>query len=348
MAALREDLQDINPNKLFAVVPLPHAATTDIFVRQLQALVTPRTQNADDLVDAWIWCFNASQPNQGGVWVPHLGWALTLIAPPTDPRPAPSTGGQERAPPQPGANTLNIPPREDLADWESRTARDRGRNLRSMVERYLPGAGTASRGPPRRGGDPGTIAMIVLDSGHYYQVRISPHPQEHHWSLEAVDSMLPHPCGHLTAVLEFRAFFRFPVARLPMAGLWFTTPWRLVSNPTGLLLRAFGLPYHPMSRSPLPHPVTGPFSASRGFPIPLGCRAAPFHRSSRVYTPPGRQQPCGAGPLDPHPSGDRFVRLAPVAPFPLCPFPLWRVPSPLLAYSPRPAPSPSPGPVVGP
>ena len=33
--------------------------------------------------------------------------------------------------------------------------------------------------------------MIVLESGHYYQVRISPHPQECHWNLEAVDSMLP-------------------------------------------------------------------------------------------------------------------------------------------------------------
>ena len=33
--------------------------------------------------------------------------------------------------------------------------------------------------------------MIVLENGHYYQVRINPHPQEHHWSLEPVDSMLP-------------------------------------------------------------------------------------------------------------------------------------------------------------
>ena len=35
VAALREHLQAVNPNRLFAVVPLPHAATTDIFVRQL-------------------------------------------------------------------------------------------------------------------------------------------------------------------------------------------------------------------------------------------------------------------------------------------------------------------------
>ena len=83
---------------------------------------------------------------------------------------------------------------------------------------------------------------------------------------------------------------------------------------------------HPIPCSPLPHPVTGPLPASCGFPIPRGCCAAPFHLSSRVYTPPGSQQPCGAGPLDPHPSGDRFVRLALVAPFP----------SPTLLPGPRP------------
>ena len=44
VAALREHLQDVNSSRLFAVVPLPHAARTEIFVRQLQALVTPGTQ----------------------------------------------------------------------------------------------------------------------------------------------------------------------------------------------------------------------------------------------------------------------------------------------------------------
>ena len=73
--------------------------------------------------------------------------------------------------------------------------------------------------------------------------------------------------------------------------------------------------------SPLPHPVTGPLPASCGFPIPRGCCVAPFHLSSGVYTPSGGQQPCGAGPLDPHPSGDRFVRLALVDPFPSPPLP---------------------------
>ena len=43
----------------------------------------------------------------------------------------------------------------------------------------------------------------------------------------------------------------------PLHGDWF-------SNPTGLLLGAFGLP----PRSPLPHPVTGPIPASLSFPIP--------------------------------------------------------------------------------
>ena len=33
--------------------------------------------------------------------------------------------------------------------------------------------------------------MIVFQNGHYYQVRIIPHPQESHWSLEAINSMPP-------------------------------------------------------------------------------------------------------------------------------------------------------------
>ena len=75
----------------------------------------------------------------------------------------------------------------------------------------------------------------------------------------------------------------------------------------------------------LPHPGTGPFPASHGLPTPSGGCAAPAPRpsaprllvpSSLVYTPPGGQEPFGAGPLDPLPSRDRFVRLARVAPFP--------------------------------
>ena len=118
----------------------------------------------------------------------------------------------------------------------------------------------------------------------------------------------------------------------PLHGNWFP-------NPMGLLLGALGLPSHPIFHSPMPHPVTGPFPASRALPTLPGCCAAlatrpclslPLFPSSRVYTPPGRQQPCGAGPLDPHPSGDRFVRLARVAPFP----------PPRLSLVPRPRPMP--------
>ena len=49
---------------------------------------------------------------------------------------------------------------------------------------------TARAAPPPREGDPSTIAMILLENGHYYQGGFSPHPHEHHWSLEAVNSML--------------------------------------------------------------------------------------------------------------------------------------------------------------
>ena len=185
---LREHIQHVNLSRLFAMVPLLHAATTEIFVRQLRALVTPGAQITNDLIVAWIWWFNTHQPDQRGIWVPHLGWAHTLIAPPRDPRPAPSTGGQEWAAPPSRAEFLHIQPYEVLSGWESRTARHRGRNLTSMVERHPDRARTA---PPRRERDPSTIAMIVLESGHYYQVRITLHPQESHWSLEAATSMLP-------------------------------------------------------------------------------------------------------------------------------------------------------------
>ena len=125
------------------------------------------------------------------MWVPHPGLAHTLIAPPTEPRPDPSLGGLERAAPQPRANALNIPPYNGLADWESRTAPDRERNLRDMVEGYPPGAETARTGPPGRKDDPSTVSMIVVESGHYYQVLITPDPHECHWNLEALASIHP-------------------------------------------------------------------------------------------------------------------------------------------------------------
>ena len=127
------------------------------------------------------------QPDQGDIWVPHLGWAQKLIAPPTNAKPAPRIGGQGQAAPPPRAGTLHIPRYEGLAEWESRTARDMGRNLTSMVGRYPE---TARAGPPPRERDPTTIATIVFESSRYYQVRITRHPQESHWCLEAAHSML--------------------------------------------------------------------------------------------------------------------------------------------------------------
>ena len=149
--------------RLFTVVPLPHAATTSLFVRQVQALVTPGAQVSDDLIEAWIWWFNTHQPVQRGVWVPHLGWVHTLIAPRTDPRTAPSTGDRERVAPPPRPETLCIPPYEGLAAWESGTARSRGHNLTGLAARSPE---TTRAAPPPRECDPGTIAMIVLENGH--------------------------------------------------------------------------------------------------------------------------------------------------------------------------------------
>ena len=178
------------------------------------------------------------------MWFPHLGWVHTLIAPPTDPRPAPSTGGRERAAPPPSPETLRIPPYEGLVG----TAHSRGHNLTSLAARYLE---TARAAPPPRERDPGTIAMIVLENGHYYQVRIIPHQQESHRSLEAVDSMLPattdlpdsptplfpgQPPDPLTAIVSGTAgtwhpgyalycFWRWAQRRWPHIRAWSAT-WR--------------------------------------------------------------------------------------------------------------------------
>ena len=100
----------------------------------------------------------------------------------------PSTGGRERAAPPPRPETLRIQRHKGLAAWESGSARDRGRNLTSLATRYPEMARAA---PQPRERDSSTIAMIVLENGRYYQVRIIPHPQESQWSLEATNSMLP-------------------------------------------------------------------------------------------------------------------------------------------------------------
>ena len=70
--------------------------------------------------------------------------------------------------------------------------------------------------------------------------------------------------------------------------------------------------------SPAPSPLPMVFRCLGAVvqPVPHPCLSPvpPSHPSSRVYTPPGRQQPRGTGPQDPHPSGDRFVLLARVVP----------------------------------
>ena len=93
--------------------------------------------------------------------------------------------------------------------------------------------------------------MILLESGHYYQVRITPHPGECNWNLETVDSMLPasaalpdgftplhqnQPRDPLMAVLLGEAgswhpghapycFWRWPQRRWPHTKDWMAT-WR--------------------------------------------------------------------------------------------------------------------------
>ena len=131
------------------------------------------------------------QPDRGRVWVSHHACAHTVSAPPTEPRSAPNPGGGTRAAPQLSADALNVPPHGGLAYWESRTARERKQNLRTMGERYAQSVGEGAHAEPPPRDTPSTVSMVVLESGHYYQVRITPQPLENHWDLEAADSMLP-------------------------------------------------------------------------------------------------------------------------------------------------------------
>ena len=87
----------------------------------------------------------------------------------------------------------------------------------------------------------------------------------------------PHPCGHLTAVPVFRAFSRLPVARLPMVGPWFTTPWRLVSHPHGAVAWRFRPPIPPHVPFPFTRSCHRPNPRVPWFPAPMGPLCGPCH-----------------------------------------------------------------------
>ena len=100
----------------------------------------------------------------------------------------------------------------------------------------------------------------------------------------------------------------FPMPRdsLPPLVPWFATPRRPIPlchvlSPVTAYLPRFCLPISRACCAALTTHLS---------------RSQPLSPPSRVYTPPGRQQPCGAGPAYLHPSGEGFVRLARVAPFP--------------------------------
>ena len=119
----------------------------------------------------------------------------TGFTPPTEPRAAPNPGARTRDAPQLNADALNIPPHRGLAYWESRTAREREQNLRMMTEHYGQTAGPGAHAEPWPRDAPSTVAMVVLESKHYYQVRITPRPLDNHWGFRAADSMLPRDVG---------------------------------------------------------------------------------------------------------------------------------------------------------
>ena len=63
------------------------------------------------------------------------------------------------------------------------------------MERYTQTVWTGAHAEPLARDTLSTIAMVVLESGHYYQVRITPRTLERCWDLEAVDPMLPRGMG---------------------------------------------------------------------------------------------------------------------------------------------------------
>ena len=115
------------------------------------------------------------------------------------------------------------------------------------------------------------------------------------------------------------------MARLPIVGPRFTTAWRLVSQSHGAVAWRFWSPFP--SHVPFPYATSchRPILSVPWTPCPTLLLRGPIPSLIPCLYPTGRQQPWGAGPLDPHPSGDRFVRLARVAPFPPPPLSLCRV-----------------------
>ena len=56
--------QGLHANRLFAVAPLLHGATS-VYARQLEGFLNPGERVSDNLVDVWIWWFHLHQPDQG-------------------------------------------------------------------------------------------------------------------------------------------------------------------------------------------------------------------------------------------------------------------------------------------
>ena len=52
-------------------------------------------------------------------------------------------------------------------------------------------AGPEAHAGPLGRGTPSTVSTVLLESGRYYQVTITPWPLARHWDMEAVNSMLP-------------------------------------------------------------------------------------------------------------------------------------------------------------
>ena len=141
---------------------------------------------------------------------------------------------------------------------------------------------------------PADTSRPSWSSGHFLHFRgQAPHGGSMVHHSMATGFPIPRSC-----CLALSAFFAcsdsFATQRYPVSLCLILSPAQSPRPTVSCSLGAVVLPF--------PHSFPGPVPSS--------------HPSSRVYTPTGCQQPSGARPQHPHPSGDRFVLLARVAPLP--------------------------------
>ena len=93
------------------------------------------------------------------------------------------------------------------------------------------------------------------------------------WGPQGQPSPLRTPHGRP----EVQGIFHLPLARLPMVGPWFTTPWRLVSQSHGAVAWHFWPPFPSNVPFPFPPYRHRPHPRVRRISVPMGPLCGPCH-----------------------------------------------------------------------